>query len=71
MLQALLADRFELVLRRESKELPIYALVLARKDGKLGPSLRNPGRELARHLIRQSFLCHGNLANRLHSHAVR
>src|SRR5438874_7720365 len=28
MLQALLADRFQLTLRRETKELPIYALVM-------------------------------------------
>lgn len=39
MLQALLADRFQLTLRRETKELPVYALVLGRKDGKLGPNL--------------------------------
>jgi uncharacterized protein (TIGR03435 family) len=39
MLQALLADRFQLRTHRETKELPIYALVLARKDGKLGPDL--------------------------------
>lgn len=39
MLQALLADRFQLTIHRETKELPIYALVLARKDGKLGPQL--------------------------------
>jgi len=39
MLQAMLADRFQLTLRRETKELPIYALVLAKKDGKLGPGL--------------------------------
>jgi uncharacterized protein (TIGR03435 family) len=39
MLQALLADRFQLVTHQETKELPIYALVLARKDGKLGPGL--------------------------------
>ncbi|HEX4230381.1 MAG TPA: TIGR03435 family protein [Bryobacteraceae bacterium] len=39
MLQALLADRFQLAIHRETKELPIYALVLARKDGKLGPKL--------------------------------
>jgi uncharacterized protein (TIGR03435 family) len=32
MLQALLAERFKLTVRRESKELPIYALVVA-KDG--------------------------------------
>jgi bla regulator protein blaR1 len=39
MLQALLADRFQLKIHRETKELPIYALVVARKDGKLGPQL--------------------------------
>ena len=32
MLQALLADRFKLVLRRETREVPVYALV-AGKDG--------------------------------------
>ena len=39
MLQSLLADRFQLVFRRDVRELPVYALVLARKDGKLGPGL--------------------------------
>lgn len=39
MLQAMLADRFQLVVHLETKELPVYALVLARKDGKLGPNL--------------------------------
>jgi uncharacterized protein (TIGR03435 family) len=39
MLQALLADRFQLAFRREIRQLPIFALVLARKDGKLGPRL--------------------------------
>jgi uncharacterized protein (TIGR03435 family) len=39
MIQALLADRFQLTIRRETKELPIYALVVAKKDGKLGPGL--------------------------------
>ena len=39
MIQALLADRFRLALHHESKELPIYAIVLGRKDGKLGPNL--------------------------------
>ncbi len=42
MLQALLAERFNFVLRRESREMPVYALVLARKDGKLGPKLTEP-----------------------------
>jgi uncharacterized protein (TIGR03435 family) len=39
MLQALLADRFQLKLHRETKEMPGYALVVARKDGKLGRGL--------------------------------
>jgi uncharacterized protein (TIGR03435 family) len=39
MLQGLLADRFQLVFHRETKELPIYALVLAHKGGKLGPGM--------------------------------
>lgn len=40
MLRALLADRFKLKLHRESRELPIYELVRARRDGQLGPELR-------------------------------
>ncbi|MGP0074893.1 MAG: M56 and DUF3738 domain-containing protein [Bryobacteraceae bacterium] len=39
MLQSLLEDRFQLKIHHETKELPIYALVLANKDGKLGPQL--------------------------------
>ena len=39
MLQGLLADRFHLRVRQETRELPIYALVLARKDGRPGPDL--------------------------------
>jgi uncharacterized protein (TIGR03435 family) len=39
MIQSLLEDRFQLKFHRETKELPIYALVLARKDGKLGAKL--------------------------------
>jgi uncharacterized protein (TIGR03435 family) len=40
MLQALLKDRFSLVARRDTKEMPIYAAVMARADGRLGPRLQ-------------------------------
>jgi uncharacterized protein (TIGR03435 family) len=40
MLRALLADRFRMVARNTTAELPIYALRLARSDGALGPRLR-------------------------------
>jgi uncharacterized protein (TIGR03435 family) len=42
MLRALLADRFKLAVHREAREMPIYALTLARSDGQLGPRLRRP-----------------------------
>ena len=39
MLRAMLADRFNLKVHTESREQPIYALVLARSDAKLGAKL--------------------------------
>jgi uncharacterized protein (TIGR03435 family) len=36
----LLADRFKLMTHSETRELSVYALVLARTDGKLGTALR-------------------------------
>jgi uncharacterized protein (TIGR03435 family) len=41
MLRELLTERFTLKVRTESRELPVYALVLARPDGKPGPGLRS------------------------------
>lgn len=60
MLRTLLADRFKLVIRNETREMPIYALTLARADGRLGrscarrirtalPSSRRPRRKARRH----------------------
>jgi uncharacterized protein (TIGR03435 family) len=39
MLRTLLEQRFHLVVHAETREIPIYALRLARTDGKLGPRL--------------------------------
>ena len=40
LLQSLLEDRFKLRVHRETRDLERYALVRARQDGALGPSLR-------------------------------
>ena len=47
MLRALLEDRFKLKVHNESRELPVYALVLARSDGKLGPKMERSTAECA------------------------
>jgi uncharacterized protein (TIGR03435 family) len=39
MVRALLEDRFKLVVHRETRELPIYNLVIDRDDKRLGPRL--------------------------------
>jgi uncharacterized protein (TIGR03435 family) len=41
MLRAMLADRFKLVVHFEKREQPVYDLVLARSDGRLGPGLQS------------------------------
>jgi uncharacterized protein (TIGR03435 family) len=40
MLRALLAYRFKLTVHTEARVAPLYALVIARKDGRLGSQLR-------------------------------
>jgi uncharacterized protein (TIGR03435 family) len=40
LLRSLLADRFKLKTHTETRELPVYDLVLARSDGRLGPDMK-------------------------------
>jgi len=40
MMKSLLADRFKLVAHIEKKEMPVYALMVARSDGRLGSQLK-------------------------------
>jgi uncharacterized protein (TIGR03435 family) len=40
MLQTMLAERFKLAVHYEMQDRPVYALVLARADGRLGPGIR-------------------------------
>jgi len=40
MIRALLAERFKLETHSDTREMPIFALVMARSDGKFGPQLQ-------------------------------
>jgi len=42
MMQSLLAERFKLAAHKETRELPVYALVMAKSDGKPGSQLHQP-----------------------------
>ena len=47
MLRTLLADRFKLAIRNETRGIPICALTLARADGRPGPQLRSSNTDCA------------------------
>jgi uncharacterized protein (TIGR03435 family) len=47
MMRSLLAERFKLVVHEENREMPIYALILAKSDGKFGPQLKKSDADCA------------------------
>ena len=47
MVRHLLADRFALIVHREQRPLPVFALVRTRSDGELGPRLRSVAHDCA------------------------
>ncbi len=42
MVRSLVLERFHAAIHMETRELPIFVLVPARKDGKLGPAIKEP-----------------------------
>jgi uncharacterized protein (TIGR03435 family) len=40
MVRTLLGERFNLIVRRDTREMPVYALVVARDDRRLGPRMQ-------------------------------
>jgi uncharacterized protein (TIGR03435 family) len=49
MLRAMLADRFKLSAHYEDRDQPVYDLVVARKDGRLGPGMKPSEADCAAH----------------------
>jgi uncharacterized protein (TIGR03435 family) len=53
MVRAMLEDRFRLVTHQETREFPIYHLVVARSDGRLGPDIRKSTLDCAAYMKEQ------------------
>ena len=47
MMRALLAQRFKMRLHTENRDVPVFALVLAKKDGSFGPGLKRSAHDCA------------------------
>ena len=47
VIRQILEERFAMKAHRETREMPIYALMLARSDGRLGPNLKPTSEECA------------------------
>ena len=62
MLRALLTDRFHLVMRRESKEMPLYEISVAKNGPKLTKSTRDCSADI--------YACHGFAGNPRHFSAM-
>src|SRR5215813_12394348 len=60
MLGTLIADRFKAVVHSETKEQPIYALMLARSDGAPGPKLKTSSVDCSSQEARQTNGCGTN-----------
>jgi len=62
MLRAMLADRFKLVAHFEKREQPVYDLMLARSDGRLGPGMKPSAIDCAPQLEAQRVAAKAALA---------
>jgi uncharacterized protein (TIGR03435 family) len=85
MVQALLAERFKLQTHAETRQGPAYALMLARRDGRLGPRLkpttvdcaayiterRAAGQVVSANGVGDAALCTGVMSNRFIKMSVR
>jgi len=62
MMQRLLEERFGLSVHVEAREMPVYALTLARSDGRLGPRIKTGGPRLPGADDRRAWRCTGGVA---------